>query len=352
MSTGPDGSWQPFPPGPPPGAYGPGGPATLGPPPTPSSANPAASWKWRLLHSWWLLLPIIGCGCLGGFGFLYVGLRARRPAWWIAGIGYAVLGWTALFLADGDKDSVRGDISASLALATWAACVVHGILINPAWLRWQAGYRPWYRQPQGGPGGQPPVPPPVASFTPWPPPPGSVGPGFPPVSVPPSPAASWPAPAAPTPLGVPAPTTPPGVPAPTMPLGVPAPTMPLGVPAPTTPPGVSAPTTSAPAMPAGAPATPVAPVSGAPASGPPAGSTVDVNTATAAQLGALPGFDAARVHRVLAERDARRAFGSVAEFVAAAGLAPHEYAPLRHVLVCAPPPSPPPGTGHGRVLDF
>ncbi|MGB2567621.1 ComEA family DNA-binding protein [Micromonospora citrea] len=333
MSTGPDGSWQPspFPPGPPPGAYGSGGPATLGPPPVkPSPTHPAADWKWRLLHSWWLLLPIVGCGCVGGFGFLYVGLRARRPAWWIAGIGYAVLGWTALFLADGDKDSVRGDISASLALATWVACVVHGLLINPAWLRWQAGYRPWYRQPQGWSGdGQPLAPPPVPSYTAWPPPPGSpVGPaaaGLPPVSAPPnpqSPAAPWGPPATPT-----------------MPVARPAPTMPVVPPVP--------------AMPATPPAMPVAPpVSGAPASGPPAGSTVDVNTATAAQLGVLPGFDAARVHRVLAERDARRAFGSVAEFVAAAGLAPHEYAPLRHVLVCAPPPSPPPGTGHGRVLDF
>ncbi|MEV4479041.1 ComEA family DNA-binding protein [Micromonospora coxensis] len=341
MSTAPDGSWQPFPPGPPSGAYGPGGPATLGPPPlTPSQANPAANWKWRLLHSWWLLLPILGCGCLGGFGFVYVGLRARRPAWWIAGIGYAVLGWTALFLADGDKDSVRGNVSAWLALATWVACVVHGLLINPAWLRWQAGYRPWYRQPQGWSGdGQPLAPPPVPSYTPWPPPPGSVGPGVPPASAPPSPAATWPPPA-----GVPAPAMPPGVSDPTTPPGVP-PTMPLGGPAPTMPLGGPVPS-------AAAPTTPVTPVSGAPASGPPAGSTVDVNTATAAQLGVLPGFDAARVHRVLAERDARRAFGSVAEFVAAAGLAPHEYAPLRHVLVCAPPPSPPPGTGHGRVLDF
>ncbi|CCH16270.1 Conserved hypothetical protein [Micromonospora lupini str. Lupac 08] len=28
-------------------------------------------------------------------GFLYVGLRARRPTWWIAGIVYLVIGWTA-----------------------------------------------------------------------------------------------------------------------------------------------------------------------------------------------------------------------------------------------------------------
>ncbi|MFS8478201.1 MAG: helix-hairpin-helix domain-containing protein, partial [Micromonosporaceae bacterium] len=95
-------------------------------------------------------------------------------------------------------------------------------------------------------------------------------------------------------------------------------------------------------------AQPAAPISPAGAPGP-----VDVNTATAEQLAALPAFDLERARRVLAERQARGGFGSVAEFAAAAGLAPHEFARIRGQLVCAPgrpgPGQPPP---HGRVLDY
>jgi DNA uptake protein ComE-like DNA-binding protein len=82
--------------------------------------------------------------------------------------------------------------------------------------------------------------------------------------------------------------------------------------------------------------------------------SVDVNRAGLDEVAALPGFDAARARQVLAERDARRGFGSVAEFAAAANLAPHEYARLRDVLVCTPPGAPGPHDGQppqGRVLD-
>jgi hypothetical protein len=85
-------------------------------------------------------------------------------------------------------------------------------------------------------------------------------------------------------------------------------------------------------------------------SAPPA--PIDVNSAEARQLAALPGFGPDRVRRVLAERRTRRGFGTVEEFAAAADLAPHEFVRIRDQVVCAPLRSDPrqPPT-HGRILD-
>ncbi|MFC4145738.1 type II secretion system protein GspK [Micromonospora mangrovi] len=349
MSTAPDGGWPPFPSGPPPGAYGPGAAAT----PVAVTPNKAASWKWRLLHSWWLLLPTLGLGCLGGIGLVYVGVRARRPGWWIAGIGYLVLGWaTFVIVGEAQKGTVLINVAVAAWLAIWIAGFVHALVINPAWLRWRAAYRPWYQQPTGWTGSPP--------FQGWPPPPAATGwsghpapaaPAFPPVSAAPGHPAAPAFPPVSAPPGQPA--FPPVSAAPGQPV---APAYPPvgGVPGDPTAAGFPAadPTAAVPQQPWAAPTPPGSPVAPAPVS--PAGSTLDVNTAGAEQFAALPGFDAARVHRVLAERDARGGYGSVAEFVAAAHLAPHEYARLRDVLVCVPPAGPAtlPGQPHGRVLDL
>ncbi|WP_446212949.1 helix-hairpin-helix domain-containing protein [Micromonospora sp. IBSANI012] len=294
MSTMPDPTWPPPPPGPGPGPapFGAGVPATAG--------NPAADRGWRLRHSWWLLMPILGCGCIGGFGFIYVGLRARRPHWWIAGIGYALLGWAAFATVGGtDKDNPVSDVATAMTLAVWIAGIVHAMLINPAWLRWQAQHRPWYTQPA-----------PPAAGAPYPPAP----------FAPPGPA--WPV--GPQPVH---PAGPPSAYWGTGPVAAPVPAQPVP---------------------------PVPPVAPAGASVAPTGPMVDVNSANHDQLVALPGFDPARARQVLATRDARRGFGSLAEFAAAANLAPHEYARLRDTLVCLPPAGPAthPGQSHGRVLDF
>lgn len=329
------------------------------PPPVPGPATPAVSLKWRLLHSWWLLLPALGFSCLGGFGFLYVGLRARRPAWWIPGIVYLVVGWAAfIVVGESDQESALSDWAVGVVLAIWMGSILHAALINPAWLRWRASYRPWYQQPTGAvpwPGGAYPpgplAPPPGAApaqpATAWQYPPGS--PAYPPGSSPyPSGSPAYPAA---SPVYPPAPSAYPAYP-PGSPAYPPAPAYPPGSPLPdptlpAQPPGdfYGAGPVAAPVPAPGQPA--AAPVPGQPASPAP----VDVNTAGPAEFAALPGFDAQRARQVLTERGRLGGFSSLAEFAGAANLAPHEYARLRDLLVCAPPVPPAPGQPSGRVLD-
>lgn len=275
-------------------------------PPPPPPANPGASLQWRIQHSWWLLLPIFGMGCLAGAGFLYVGLRARRPSWWIPGIAYTVISAGSIpFFDDPGKTTTVGGWAAGTLVAIWAASILHAVLINSAWLRWRATHIPWYAQPT--------APPPTWTGSPYPPAPAGPSP-YMPTSAPPSVADIMPNPATYYGAG------PAAVPAPPQQSQV-VPPQPSSIP------------------PAAAPA---------PAS-------IDVNTATFEQLAALPHFHTDRVHRVIAERQARRGFGSVEEAAAVANLAPHEFAHLRNLLTCSPPQrrqpgqSPPPP--HGRVLD-
>lgn len=276
----------------------------------PPPAGPGVSLKWRVLHSWWLLLPVLGFSCLGGFGFIYVGLRARRPAWWIPGIVYTVLGWTAFILVgEAEQGSATNNWSVGLVLAVWMGSILHAALINSSWLRWRAGYRPWYAQP-------------AAAWRGGPYPPGTLAP-------------------------------PPGAPPAHPVVPVAGPTSPAHPPAPGTSFGPhDAYYGAGPVAAVPQPGQAAVPQPAPPVSEQPPGRPIDVNTAGADELAALPGFDPHRAGHVLAERGRRGGFGSLAEFAAAANLAPHEYARLRDLLVCAPPPGPPPGQPrHGRVLD-
>ncbi|MEJ3744477.1 type II secretion system protein GspK [Actinomycetes bacterium KLBMP 9797] len=266
--------------------------------------RPRPTLGWRIRHSWWLLLSIFGVGCLNGLGFLYVGLRARRPDWWIPGIVYLVAGWVCfLFGSDSPADEQSDQWWISGLLAVWFGSLLHAGLINSAWLRWRAGYVPWHAQPP-----------------------------------------------APRYGGAGSPGSPPGPPGPPGPAGLPGGLAP--------PPGhYYGPGPAAWAVPPGAGAAEGAASAGAaPTAGPsaapdaaPSAAPVDVNTAGPEQLAALPSFDPERVRRVLAEREVRRGFGSVEEFAAAASLPPHEFVRVRGLVVCGPARLDPPPPG--RILD-
>ncbi|MEH0970651.1 helix-hairpin-helix domain-containing protein [Micromonospora sp. CPCC 205546] len=317
----------------------------------PPPAAPRPSAMWHVLQSWWLLLPVLGCSCLGGFGFIYVGLRARRAAWWVPGIVYAVVGWAAFMLVGGsDKENAVSDWAVGVLLAVWASSILHAALINPAWLRWlthrrarsaaawPGGAYPLAPLPRAAPVGPVPGPYPGMTLTY---PPGS------PAAYPPSyPAAAYPPPSAGHPRATsayPPQSFGPAAPPPGSPVGQPP--APAGYPPPAADPTM---VPHQPVDPFGS--EPLAPPSDPWADG--ESGTVDVNTAGPEALAALPGFDPRRARQVLAERERRGSFGSLAEFAAAANLAPHEYARLRDAVACVPPAGPAPGQPPpGRVLD-
>ncbi|MGC4786822.1 ComEA family DNA-binding protein [Micromonospora sp. DT178] len=325
----------------------------------PPPAVPRPSAMWQVLQSWWLLLPVLGCSCLGGFGFIYVGLRARRAAWWIPGIVYAVVGWAAFILVgESDSKSALSDWAVGALLAVWVGSILHAALINPAWLRWLTDRRARSAAAGAWPGGAYPLAP-----LPGTAPAGPIPAPYPGMSLayPPGPPTGYPSPAYPP---APPPGYPPGSPSypaasPGYPPGSPAypPGSPVGYPP--APAGYAPPAadpTMVPYQPVdpfgtGPVATPVSqpdrPAAAAPAPGP-----LDVNTAGPEALASLPGFDPPRARKVLAERERRGSFGSLAEFAAAADLAPHEYARLRDAVACLPPVGPVPGQPPpGRVLD-
>ncbi|MEU4625341.1 helix-hairpin-helix domain-containing protein [Actinoplanes sp. NPDC023801] len=242
-----------------------------------------------MANSAWLLAPILSFGCLGVAGFLYVGLRARRPAWWIAGICYSAVGslclyWSSLF----PQDSGVGSLFALLWVLVWVVSVAHGAAINSSWLHWLAARQaprpvPWTYPPAHAPAPMPPQVQPIV----------------------PTPYQYYASPAVPPP--------PPPDPDPSMP-----------------PP--SDPWASPPEHPE---------------------TLLDVNTAAPEDFATLPVIAPEQAARALAARQAGNGFGSVHEFAAAAGLAPHQLAAVRDRLTCGPPAAPGPDRDepYGRIVD-
>ena len=108
-----------------------------------TTRNPAISVGWRVRHSLWLLLPVLGLGCIGGLGLVYVGLRAKRPVWWVPGIVYTVIGWFGFVLVGAtDKTSAASNWGVGIWLLIGIGIILHAALINATWLRWQANQQP------------------------------------------------------------------------------------------------------------------------------------------------------------------------------------------------------------------
>ncbi|MEV8514787.1 helix-hairpin-helix domain-containing protein [Dactylosporangium sp. NPDC051484] len=126
-------------------------------------SNPT-SFGWRLRNSWWVLLTILGLGCLSGSGFLYVGITARRPAWWITGVAYFVLAWSGLVAIN--RLPQESGVSSAIAVGyflLWFASIVHALILNGSWLRWRAANRPWFEQRPAAAPATALAPPPVLS---------------------------------------------------------------------------------------------------------------------------------------------------------------------------------------------
>ncbi|WP_328459399.1 helix-hairpin-helix domain-containing protein [Actinoplanes sp. NBC_00393] len=287
-----------------------------------------------------MVAPMVPFSCFSAVGFLYVGIRARRPAWWIAGLLYTVIANVCFFIGgEAADDSVAQNVAFATMFLIWPISVAHALVINGSWLRWRAAQVPWYSQPQQ---------------TPWAAPPGPVATPLPPqlqdVVPPPQQYYAGPAPASsfsPQTSSPPSPT-PPGFPASPGPAPMSAfPASPGPAPGFPASPG-SAPSPSFAASPGS-----MSPPSYAPAQGPlvePPPDRLNVNIADARQLAAVPGIGAERAAHLVATRQARGGFSSLTEFAAVAGLAPHEFVAVRERLSCDP--LPPAGeTPFGRIVD-
>ncbi|MGH3908990.1 MAG: ComEA family DNA-binding protein [Pseudonocardiaceae bacterium] len=96
-----------------------------------------------------MLGPILSLGMLTWASFLYIGVKARRPDWLIAGVIYAIAMGVLFYFSEppppagtpgGSADWVGGGI-----FALWAAGIVHALLSNKSWLQWRARNTiPWY----------------------------------------------------------------------------------------------------------------------------------------------------------------------------------------------------------------
>ncbi|GGN20526.1 hypothetical protein FHR83_002015 [Actinoplanes campanulatus] len=244
---------------------------------------------------------------MSGAGFLYVGIRARRLNWSIAGVVYSLLSISAgIWGSSVPPEALASYLAFTLALIVWLASIVHALVINNQWLRWRAGYQPWYAQQPAAPwAGAPapaPLPPEVQGLVP--PPQQYYG-------------TQPPANAAPPP---------------------PAPREPLGV------------TTAVPPTPPSVPMN----VDSATVAPTPPDVPLDVNSATLEQLAELPGVGPERAAQAVSSRDSRGGFVSLTEFAAAASLAPHEFVAVRGRLTCAPPPVTPQqdhDQPFGRIVD-
>jgi hypothetical protein len=164
----------------------------------PSPAQQPPSVGWKLGHSLWLLVPVFSFGCLSAAGFLYVGVRAQRPAWWIAGICYSAVGTLCLSLSSSfGEDSDVGTMFALGWVLVWVVSVAHAVAINSTWLHWLAARRAPQAAPWAYPAAPAPVPPQTqrmpqapapypyyATPTPPPPPPPDPDPSMPPPSDP------------------------------------------------------------------------------------------------------------------------------------------------------------------------
>jgi len=262
--------------------------------------------KWRLQHSVWMLGPIVSFGMITWASFLYIGVRARRRDWQVAGVLYAIgVVIVLIFTPSSDSNGApasgsAADWTAGLLIALWVAGVTHAFLSNKSWLRWRAqNSTPWYvtggAEVRGG------------HKTPGP------------SSLPPQLSG----------------------------LGIDSANyysqQHLGE-------GPSEVGGSSPRDRLSLPSDPPAAPRNAPAA---SFTSIDVNIARASELAALPGFNDERAKHAVAVRERLGGFNSIQQFADSAGLLPHEHHRVRSLLTCTPPNSPPDaGPASGRVVDF
>ncbi len=278
-----------------------------------------SSRTWRLLNSWWIVLPLVSFGLLSWVGFFIAGVQLRRPKYWISTAVYLVLMVAGLWVSD-RTDSVGETVFTVSLLVCFIGAFLQSIVMNRRYLIELAHRRSWYQAQWPGPapardGGQ------QGQFHgvphgPYGPAQGTYPAGPPQGGLSQVDGRSWPM----SPSGASGYVPP-------QPVGMASNTGSfVGVP-PATLTGAVGPRT----------------VEG------PIG--VDVNSASALELAAVQAVGPELAERIVGTRQVRGPFRDLDDLAFTLGLQPHELIRIRDHLVVRVPTAPPEGS-RGRLLDF
>ena len=85
----------------------------------------------------WVLATLFPFGWFTWLGFAYAGVKAKKPAWVAAGVGYLVLVAAAIVVTslDEDIDGPEDDIGYLTMFLVWGGGVAHALAIRKAYLR-------------------------------------------------------------------------------------------------------------------------------------------------------------------------------------------------------------------------
>ncbi|MFP7288143.1 helix-hairpin-helix domain-containing protein [Shouchella clausii] len=311
---------------------------------------------WELANSWWVVLTWVPLSLASFIAFFYIGSKVKNRRWTAWGFFYLITTWGLVPITN--NNLISSEIAALTAFTLWIMSIVHASKVRPLYLiqldvithgekerlsrlrqeaeaRFHGGAAPGMQPPQRrqGPMFSPGLGADEAPFA------GPLAGG-------PAPAAAWPPPpgaqAAPSPQPVPPQTTP-------------SPQPPMAPPA--------APSQQTSAAPQAAPFQ--QPPQSAPFQQPsqsasfqqqPISRPIDLNTASEAEMAAVPGIGIILAKRIAMKRQETGAFRSFEEFAIQMGLNEQAAGVLRtQVSFSQPEPQtePKPGTPRsGRVIDY
>ena len=84
-----------------------------------------------------MIAPLFPFGWFTWLGFLYAGIRAKKPAWWGAGLAYlaAIAAAIALTEIDNDIEGVEDGIGYLTMFLIWGGGIAHALLIRKDYVR-------------------------------------------------------------------------------------------------------------------------------------------------------------------------------------------------------------------------
>lgn len=89
----------------------------------------------NLKRSWWVLFAAVPFGWLAFASFMYAGRKARRRSWFVIGLFYLFVFWTATVVAAvEDLPSAARQAGGIVMLVGWPLAFIHAMVIRPRYL--------------------------------------------------------------------------------------------------------------------------------------------------------------------------------------------------------------------------